>query len=186
MDIEKERIINAIYSSGCLKFGEFTLSSGRKSNVYIDLRLLYSFPRNFKIIVNSLVKLMNKREVDYICGIPTGGLPLASVVAYLLDKPFIYVRKKEKGHGRMRRIEGNMGRCGKVLIVDDVATTGGSIRDAATALRENDCDVREAIVVVDRVEGARENLLKIGLNLISLVTLSDILEWCRMYGKSEE
>jgi len=186
MDIDKKPIIEAIYSSGCLKFGKFILSSGRESNVYIDLRLLYSHPDNFKKIVYSLVNIVKVKDIDCICGVPTGGLPLSSVVAFLLGKPFIYVRKKEKSYGRRKRIEGDVSLCKDVLVIDDVATTGNSIKDAVLFLKDEGCHIKEALVVVDRGEGAIENLLNYGVNLIGLVTLNDILDWWKMYGKSKK
>ncbi len=185
MDIDRKTIVEAIYGAGCLKFGKFILSSGKESDVYVDLRLLYSYPNEFKKIIEALIEKINSYVFDCICGIPTGGLPLSVVVAYLLNKPFIYVRKKEKSYGRKRRIEGNLTVCNNVLIIDDVATTGRSLKDAIEVLREAGCVVDETLVVVDREEGARDNLLNLGVKLNSLITLKDILEWWNKYGKSK-
>ena len=186
MDLDKNSIIEAIYSAGCLKFGKFILSSGRESNVYIDLRLLYSYPRYFRKVVDALIKVAQEKSFDCIGGVPMGGLPISAVVAFSLGKPYIYVRKREKSHGRRRRIEGELSICKNIMVIDDVATTGGSLRDAIQLLKDSGSIVREALVVVDREEGASENLLNVGVRLISLVTLRDILDWWERYGKSKE
>ncbi len=105
-----------------------------------------------------------------------GGLPLATGVALRLGRPLIYVRKDRKDHGTMKQLEGDYNQGQRVLLIDDVATTGGSLIEAARILRSSGLEVAEALVVVDREEGAREALRSEGIELYSLTTLKRILE----------
>lgn len=169
-------VIQAILKAGCVLKGEFRLSSGKVSDVYVDLRKLYSHPREVKIVAEELAKHASSVGCDVIAGIETGGIPLATMVAFILDKPLIYVRKKPKEHGTQKLIEGDASLGGLSLIVDDVATTGSSLIRAVNALRESGFYVENALVVVDRGEGAEQALKGLGVNLRSLTTLKDLLQ----------
>lgn len=177
---ELQDLIGLLYKTGCVNFGEFTLTSGKKSNVYIDMRNALSYVE----LRNQIVKLMVSKasEIDHetVVGIATGGLPWAAILAHEEEKPLAYVRKSEKEHGTMRFIEGNAtGRC---LVVDDVATTGGTIANAIDLIETYGGEVSYALVIVDRNEGAKENLRSIGVSLESVLTLSDILQYGRQKG----
>lgn len=158
-----------------VKFGEFRLTSGKISNVYVDLRKLPSHPEVFRYVVAELAEKVEETEFDLICGIAVGGLPLATAIAYVLHKPMIYVRKEKKEHGTGRLVEGDWAAGSTALLVDDVATTGGSLREAAEILISNGLRVEKALVVVDRLEGAREALAQLGIELMSLITLDELL-----------
>jgi len=160
---------------GAVKFGEFVLSSGKKSNVYIDLRKLPSYPEAFREVVQAMAEKAGKVDFDLLCGVAVGGLPLATAIAYEMKKPLIYVRKERKEHGTKKIIEGDFEPGAKVLVVDDVTTTGGSILRAVNALRSAGLVVEHALVVVDRLEGAEEALRRAGVMLLSLVTLKDLV-----------
>lgn len=170
-----ESISLDLHSIGAVKLGDFVLSSGMRSPVYLDLRIVPSHPRIFRKIVNLSVETLKKVEFDAICGIATGGLPLSSVIAYLMEKPLIYFRRSEKEHGTMKRIEGEVKEDMNVIVIDDVATTGGSILEAVKALRDKKAVVRRAFVVVDRGQGARKNLMEEGVELMSITTLKEVL-----------
>ncbi|MEM2489858.1 MAG: orotate phosphoribosyltransferase [Candidatus Korarchaeum sp.] len=162
-----------LLSKGMLRFGDFTLTSGRKSNIYVDLRPLPSFPDEFTSITEEIVRRIGDGEFG-ICGVAVGGLPLATAIAMRLRKPLIYVRKERKEHGTEGLLEGFLNRK-SYLVVDDVATTGGSISHAARIVRGHGSEVREAWVVVDRMQGAAENLRSEGIELRSLATLPEIV-----------
>ncbi|MDK2384209.1 MAG: orotate phosphoribosyltransferase [Candidatus Korarchaeota archaeon] len=156
---------------GMLKFGDFLLTSGRRSTIYVDLRPLPSFPEEFRAISEDLAGRMGKGG---ICGVAVGGLPLATAVALLTSKPLIYIRKERKEHGTMSKMEGVVSER-EYVVIDDVATTGGSLRRAVEAVREAGAEVSEAWVVVDRLQGARESLKELGVGLRSIATLPDIV-----------
>ncbi|RLE69855.1 MAG: orotate phosphoribosyltransferase [Thermoprotei archaeon] len=171
-------VVDVLKRIGAVQTGEFILSSGRKSRVYVDLRKLPSHPRAFKEITRAVARLASRLDFDFICGIAVGGLPLATVVAYEMEKKLIYVRKERKGHGTGKIIEGDFEPGARVLVLDDVATTGSSILRAVRVLRSVGLIVEESLVVVDRLEGAREALREAGVKLYSLITLKDLLEGC--------
>ena len=173
-------IVELIVSIGAVKLGEFTLASGARSSVYVDLREFPMHPREFREAVRRMAsragELMGSTGAEVIAGVATGGIPWAIGVALELGAPATYVRPEAKGHGTSRRVEARVaGR--RVLIVDDVATTGGSLAAAIEALRGAGASVKAALVVVDRLQGARERLAGLGVPLYSLATLRDILEY---------
>src|SRR5712691_7781856 len=155
----------------------FTLSGGRISPYYLDLRVIPSFPDAFHTCSELLGKSAGSIEgIDKIAGIPTGGLPWASVLAYTLSKPLVYVRKEVKHHGREKMVEGLLAPGDKVLLVDDVITTGKNILDAMQTLRAEGGVVEDALVLVDREEGGREHLLKAGMKLHAVTRISDLAQ----------
>ncbi|MBI2184439.1 MAG: orotate phosphoribosyltransferase [Thaumarchaeota archaeon] len=158
-----------------LRFGTFTLSSGRLSSYYVDLRIVPSFPGAFKRIVESYVALLRNEvgEVEAIGGVPTAGLPYASAVAYELGKPLLYARTEEKKHGRGRVIEGVLTPGRRVVLLDDLITTGSSLIQAADAIRSEGGVVADAVVLIDRMEGGADELRK---REVTLHSLSSILE----------
>lgn len=162
-----------LLSRGMLKFGDFTLTSGRRSSIYVDLRPLPSFPEEFLSIADEMARRIGDGDFG-ICGVAVGGLPLATAIAMRTGKPLVYVRKERKEHGTESLLEGFLNRRSYV-VVDDVATTGGSIVHAARTLRGCGSEVREAWVVVDRMQGAAENLRAEGIELKSLATLPQVV-----------
>ena len=159
---------------GALRFGIFTLTSGKKSPYYIDLRIVPSFPGAFHLIIDTYMKLIEGLKFDALVGIPTGSMPYASVLSYLLKKPLIYVRKGEREHGTMKRIEGWLNPGWRCLIVDDLITTGSSILKAAESVRAEGGIVRDAVVLIDREEGGKKALEKEGIRLHSFSKITKI------------
>jgi orotate phosphoribosyltransferase len=171
----EEELPRILVHTGALKFGMFTLSGGKLGAYYLDLRVLPSFPDSFRASIEMLEKTARGVEgIAKIAGIPTGGLPWASVLAYSLSKPLVYVRKEVKHHGREKMVEGLLTPGDRVLLVDDVITTGKNILDAMQTLRNEGGVVEDALVLVDREEGGREHLLKSGLKLHSVTRISDL------------
>jgi orotate phosphoribosyltransferase len=171
---EKAELSRILHKIGAIKFGTFKLASGRVSPYYIDLRIVPSFPEAFQRVCNMYVNLLEKdlgvENVDCIAGIPTAGMAFASVVAYSVKKPFVYIRPKMKSHGRERRIEGILMPGKRVLLIDDLVTAGLSLGKAAKAIRAEGGVVKDALVMLDREEGGRGRLLKDGIKLHYLLT----------------
>jgi orotate phosphoribosyltransferase len=167
-----------LVKTGCIKFGVFELKKGKLSSYYIDLKLLPSFPEGMKKVI-SIYEGLARNEVgvenfDRISGIPVAGMPFASVLSYKLSKPFLYVRKATETHGRERKIEGVLSPGDRVLLVDDVVTTGRSIMEAAKVVRSEGGTVSHALVLIDRQEGGVQSLSKIDVKLHSFATVNEI------------
>ena len=174
----KERIANLLYKIDAIKFGIFKLSTGKASPYYVDLRVIPSFPDAFREICDSYVEYITNQigieNFDRIAGIPIGGIPFASQIAYNLKKPFLYVRKGIRTHGRERRVEGILVSGDKVLLIDDLLTTGLTSKKAADAVRAEGGIVTEAIVFLDRQEGGKQLLEKNAIKLHSLLKIGEI------------
>ncbi|HML02819.1 MAG TPA: orotate phosphoribosyltransferase [Candidatus Bathyarchaeia archaeon] len=173
----KTELCRVLHKIGALKFGTFKLASGRISPYYIDLRIVPSFPDAFRKICELYTTLINVtvglRKFDRIAAVPTAGMAFASVVAYGFRKPFLYTRPKVKTHGRERRIEGIIMPGNRVLIVDDLITTGRSLIQALTAIRAEGGVVNDAVVLVNREEGGKEKLASHDVTLHYLLDASE-------------
>lgn len=168
------RILNKI---GALQFGAFKLTSGKISPYYIDLRVVPSFPDAFQKICNFYTSFVKERigveNFERVAGTPMAGMPFATLIAYNMKKPFIYIRKGVRLHGRQRRVEGVLAPGDRVLLVDDLITTGLSLRRAAKAVVAEGGVVNDAVVLLDREEGGEEKLRKSGIRLHTLLNISE-------------
>jgi orotate phosphoribosyltransferase len=173
----KTELCRVLHKIGALKFGTFKLASGRISPYYIDLRIVPSFPDAFRKICDLYTDLINTTvgtgNFDRVAGVPTAGMAFASVVAYNFKKPFLYTRPQVKTHGRERRVEGVLMPGNRVLIIDDLITTGKSLIQAVTAIRAEGGVVNEAVVLVNREEGGKEKLANRKVTLHYLLDASE-------------
>lgn len=151
-----------------VKRGKFTLASGKKSDYYINIKEVYTKPEVLKEIAVKMAEIIEGKKIDKIAGVAIGAIPIAVALSLQTGIPFVIVRKEEKNHGTSSKIEGEIKEGERVVIVEDVTTTGGSVINAIEALRSLGCVCEEALVVVDREEGAEENLKRKGVKLISL------------------
>jgi orotate phosphoribosyltransferase len=172
-------LAEALFRIGALRFGKFTLASGKSSSYYLDLRVLPSDPEAYGLAVSAylaLAKQIGERSFDGVAGVATAGVTVSSPLAYLLKKPMVYVRREEKEHGLEKRVEGAVRPGWRVVVVDDLVTTGGSVISAVEALRNSGCVVKDAIVLVDRLEGGKANLARSGVRLIAFVDVKELVE----------
>jgi orotate phosphoribosyltransferase len=162
---------------GTIKFGDFTLASGKKSRYYIDVKKAVTKPRILRIICDHIVEKMKNHviEPDYIACVELGGVPIGVLVADRTGLPLIIVRKETKDHGTKGRLIGDFEKGKTALLLEDVTTTGGSVSNAIKALRDKGLHVETIITVVDRQEGAEETISGMGIILIPLTTARDIL-----------
>ncbi len=187
---KKNKIANILFKLDAVKFGVFKLTSGKASPYYIDLRVIPSFPDAFREICDFYAEYITNeiglKNIDRIAGVPLAGIPFASQIAYNLKKPFLYVRKGIKLHGRERRVEGILVSGNRVLIVDDLVTTGLTIKKAAEAVRAEGGIVTDAVVFLDREEGGSKKLEQIGIKLHSLLKISEIADTLFELGAIDE
>ena len=163
----------------------FTWSSGLKSPIYCDNRLSMSYPKVRKNIAEGLKSLITEHypEAELIAGTATAGIPHAAWVSDLVELPMCYVRSKAKGHGKGNQIEGNAAPGQKVVVVEDLISTGGSVITAADALREAGCEVLGVVSIFTyELEAGREKLANANINNYSLSNYSSLIEVAREKG----
>jgi orotate phosphoribosyltransferase len=168
---------------GAIKFGEFTLSSRGKSPYYVDLRLAPSYPDVLDRIGDLYVDVVKNEiqpnwKIDRIAGVPTAGLPVATVVSQKMRIPLIYVRKERKDYGLSKSIEGVVDANDNILLVDDLVTTGRSTIEEAGILRGIG-NVKHVVVLIDREQGGPDNLSRDGLKLHCLIKITDVFAYLR-------
>ena len=177
MDFVKE-FTTFLFKNDIIKFGDFTLASGKKSSYYVDLRLVPSYPHEFRKMVkyleNEIIQNIGLDKFDSIVSVPTGGLVIASALAIEAVKPLIYVRSKPKDYGTSKSVEGKINDGMKVVMIDDVATTGGSVVNAIKSLKEVNVIIKDAYVIVNRMEGANEALSELGVQMHSVLDILQI------------
>ena len=174
IDMDYE-LIQALKDCQAVQFGHFTLASGNKSSYYIDIKKAISNPGTLKMIGNRIVTTIKKQKlhIDTIAGVAVGGIPLATAVSLQSGLPLVIIRKSSKEYGTGGRFIGEVKK-NKLLIVEDVTTTGGSVIEAIEGVREEGAIVDTAITVVDRGEGASAGLDEIGVRLMPLVRSVDL------------
>ncbi|MCL4314525.1 MAG: orotate phosphoribosyltransferase [Candidatus Thermoplasmatota archaeon] len=153
-------------------FGNFKLTSGKESDVYVDIKKAYTDPVVLQRIATGIIHVL---KTDMIAGVELGAIPIIAAVSVIGSVPFIMIRK-EREHGTKELVIGPEPAGMKVTIIEDVVTTGGSVLKAAESLRSKGALVSEVICVVDREEGGSENLRSAGISLRSLVKLSELMK----------
>jgi len=179
-----------LIKNSAIKFGDYILASGKKSPYYIDLRLTISSPITMDWIGNALTRIVineiGKDKIDKILGVPTAGVPFATVVSQKLAIPLIYYRQARKEHGVRKKIEGILDRNDRVLIIDDLITTGESVIESAEVVREQGGVVNELVVLLDREQGGKERLRSSRIEPHVLFKISDAMEWLHTVGLIED
>ena len=171
-----------LYKNNIIRFGNFTLASGKNSSYYVDLRLIPSYPHQFRKMIKNLQNLIVEKtglnDFDCLASVPTGGLVVTSALAIEIVKPLIYVRSKPKEHGTTKSIEGKISAGMKVVMVDDVMTTGTSVLNGINQLKEAGLLVSDLYVIINRLEGGDKALSDIGVQthqLTDILEITDIL-----------
>ena len=169
-----DSLIQLAIKTGAIKFGEFTLASGAKSNRYFEGKLLTLHPEGANRVGEAIFSILEEMDVDAVGGLIIGAIPIAtavSMVSYQRGKPIpaFIVRETPKEHGTQRQIEGHLKPGSKVAIVDDVITRGGSVIKAIQVVEGAGSKVVKVITIVDRHEGGSEKLLADGYDFVPLI-----------------
>jgi orotate phosphoribosyltransferase len=165
-----------LFDAGCIKFGTFMLKSGLTSPVYIDLRLLASYPALLREVARTMATPARELTFDRIAAIPLAGLPIGTALALEMDRPMIYPRPEVKAHGRQRAIEGEFEPGETALVVDDLITRGTSKIEAIEPLKDAGLIVQDVLVLIDREQGGVEDLAQQGYHLHAVLKFAGILE----------
>jgi orotate phosphoribosyltransferase len=176
--MDTQGLIDALRAADAVKFGEFELSHGGTSNYYVDKYLFETDPDCLERIAEAFADHLAATTdgEPKLAGVALGAVPLVAVASVESGSPYVIVRKQQKEYGTANLVEGDLAEGEEVVVLEDIATTGQSAIDAAEALREAGAVVNRVVVVVDRQEGAAENLAEHDLELQSLVTASDLLD----------
>ena len=166
-------LIGALRDADAVKFGEFELSHGGTSDYYVDKYLFETDPDCLSLIADAFADRLGDDEK--LAGVALGAVPLVAVTSAETGRPYVIARKQAKEYGTGNRIEGRLSEGERVVVLEDIATTGKSALDAVEALREAGAVVDRVLVVVDRQEGASELLAEHGIELESLLTADDLL-----------
>jgi orotate phosphoribosyltransferase len=159
---------------GAVQYGSFTLASGKQSSYYVNIkRAITDIP-----ILKKVAEMMAPyvEGSDKVACVELGGVPIAVSLALHTEVPYLIVRKEKKEHGMQGSLEGELSEGESVIFVEDVTTTAGSLVKAIGLIRESGGVVEKALVIVDREEGAAENLGNIGVELIPLVRAREIVQ----------
>jgi len=165
---------DALIACGAVRFGEFTLASGAKSNYYVDIKRASTDPKVLRLIGEGFAKHVGAAQ--RIAGMELGAVPLAAAASLASGVPFLMVRKKPKGHGTASQIEGVFEPGMEVVVVEDVTTSGGSSAEAVKVLRDAGLVVRKVVTVVDRGAGATKAFGDMGCEFHALTTASELIK----------
>lgn len=172
-----EKVAKALVDANVVQFGDFTLASGIKSPIYVNLRVLPSYPDSMSLIGDELSKVVKKIKPDVVAGAETAGIPLSTAISLKTKIPMIYARKRPKGYGMNQLIEGELQKGQKVVLVDDMATNAFSKLNFIQGIRQAGGIVNDVVIVLDREQGGADALAKENVKLHSLITLKELLSY---------
>jgi uridine monophosphate synthetase len=183
-------LIVELYDIGCLLFGNFVQASGAVFSYYIDLRQIISDPNLFHRVLHAYAELLKKLEFDRIAGIPYGSLPTATGLSLQLHKPLLYPRKEVKAHGARRLIEGDFEPGDRVVVVDDILITGGSVLDGIAKLETSGLVVTDVVVFIDHGgdhdRQAKQRLVDAGYRLHAVMDIQRITAVLHAAGRLDD
>ncbi|RAP45163.1 MAG: orotate phosphoribosyltransferase [Methanosphaera sp. rholeuAM6] len=176
----KEKLLKLLKDNDVIKFGEFTLSSGKKSDYYVDMKKAITMPEILDSVAHLITQKIENGNIDKIAGPALGAVPIATATSLISKKPMLMIRKEKKAYGTSKQIEGELVENDNVVIVEDVTTTGGSLLKAINVIKDNGGNITEAFVIVDREEGARESFEKENIKFTPLLTITEFKEYLNL------
>lgn len=176
-------LADGLIEAGCVKFGEFTLKSGLTSPIYIDLRQLVSYPRLLSHAADAYDRILRGLTFDRMAALPYAALPIATAISLLNGQPLIYPRREVKNYGTKAEIEGIYHPGERMVVIDDLATTGESKFEVIEKLKATGLEVKDIVVLIDRQSGANEALGQAGYHLHAVFTLELLLDYWEQTDK---
>jgi uridine monophosphate synthetase len=179
-------LADGLLEADCIKFGSFTLKSGLQSPIYIDLRQIITYPKLLEQVGQAYLPILKNLQFSRIAGLPYAAIPIATAISLAGNYPMIYPRKEVKTYGTKAQIEGQYQAGETVVVIDDLATTGGSKFEAIEKLTGAGLLVKDVVVLVDRQSGAKESLEQAGYSMHTVLTIGQLLEYWEGNGKVEK
>ncbi|RPJ21523.1 MAG: orotate phosphoribosyltransferase [Chloroflexi bacterium] len=186
LDTHLSSLADDLLSAGCIKFGSFTLKSGLQSPIYLDLRQIITYPKLLEQVGQAYLPILKNLQFSRIAGLPYAAIPIATAISLAGNYPMIYPRKEVKTYGTKAEIEGQYQAGETVVVIDDLATTGGSKFEAIEKLTGVGLVVKDVVVLVDRQSGAKESLEQAGYSLHAVLTISQLLDYWEKTGRVEK
>jgi uridine monophosphate synthetase len=171
-----ETLVLTLHDIGAVQFGRFRLHSGRESRIYIDLRVLVSFPDALRQATAAYAEALAPLDYDLLAATPLAGLPIGTAICLALDRPLIYPRKTSKSYGTGKNIEGRWAIGQTVVVIDDLITSGDSVLETIASVKAAGLKVHDAVVLIDREQGGRGMLEKQGYRVHPVMTIRELLE----------
>lgn len=176
MHSEIKNLILDLFAIEAVQFGSFPLKSGVLSPIYVDMRLIISYPALMKKFSAALNKLTVPLSFDLLCGVPYGALPIATALSLERNCPMVFCRKEVKGYGTKKLLEGKFEPGQTCLLVEDVVTSGTSILETAALLRKLELEINDVVVIFDRQQGGPQKLRENSIAFHALITMDDLLQ----------
>ncbi|MBP8001739.1 MAG: orotate phosphoribosyltransferase [Chloroflexi bacterium] len=168
-------LAETLFDCGAVRLGQFTLHSGRVSPIYLDLRVLVSYPHALQQVAAAYSTCLTSLTYNLLAAVPYAGLPIGVAISLHTRQPLIYPRKEVKSYGTGKGIEGVWQAGQTAVMIEDLVTSGDSVIQGAGILRQAGLIITEAVVLIDREQGGRENLAQAGLTLHAVTTLRELL-----------
>lgn len=178
-----ESLAITLFDIGAVQFGHFRLHSGRESYIYMDLRLLVSYPQALRQVAQAYQQILEKLSFDLLAAYPYAGLPIGTAIALEMNCPLIYPRKEIKSYGTGKLIEGKWQVGQRVVLIEDLVTSGKSIIQAIASLKAVGLHLNQTVVLIDREQGGRETVETEGHQLYAVMTLRQLLATLERTGR---
>lgn len=170
-----EHLALLLHDIGAVRFGQFRLHSGKKSPIYIDLRVLVSYPAALKEVAQAYTAVLQGLQFDLLAAYPYAGLPLGVAISLNMEVPLVYPRKEVKRYGTGKNVEGVWQVGQSAVLIEDLITSGRSVVEAVSALKAAGLQIRQAVVLIDREQGGVDALRQQGIEVYSIVKLTQLL-----------
>ena len=175
MDEKVKNCVLQLYRIGAVKFGEFKLKSGILSPIYIDLRLIVSYPELLKQVATLMWEKVGTQKFQCVCGVPYTALPIATALSLHLHLPMVMRRKEAKEYGTKKIIEGVFEKGQNCLLIEDLITSGASVFETIEPLEQEGLKVSDVVVLLDREQGGKKRIEEKGYCLHAVLKMSDLL-----------